>query len=191
MPAKNLKEINQTDVADLLGVSRARVSQIFKEVDCPIIKSGKKGKAVVVKSSQFFQWYIDRHLSKQLAKIRVDEDGIGTKEQEEKRLIAAKARKVEMELQILKEQLVPVMDVQILLDEVAINYVSGLEALPGRMANLIAGMNDPAEIKERIFGEVRRVRKSTAEKLTGFRAGGKNGEAVSENSGRPSSKNSK
>lgn len=189
MQANDYKEINQSQVASLIGLSRSRVSQIFEESGCPIVKSGKKGKAVSVNAPEFFKWYLGRHLSKELAKVSSDQEDIGSREEEEKRLVAARARKVELETQQLKGELVPITEIQVLLNEVAVIYGTGLESLSGRLANELAGIKKPAEIKERIHIETRRIRKATAGKLLGFRGGGNTGPEDGKDSGRTASKN--
>lgn len=185
-----ITEINQSELASLLGLSRARVSQICDEPECPINKSGIKGKGVRINLPKFIKWWLSRHLKKELAQVKNNSGEGGSKEEEEKRLIVARSRKLELETRILQGKLVPIEDVQMLLGEVANNYAAGLESLPGRLSNSIGGMTDPAEIKEKVFSEVRRVRNYTAQKLNGFRPSGTSGEEHGEDGGRAVTKDS-
>jgi len=65
-------------------------------------------------------------------------------------------------------RLVDIEAAKMLLNEVAAIYAAGLEAMPGRMAAELAGIESPGEVKDCLFAEIRRIRVSTAEKLRGF-----------------------
>lgn len=182
-------EITQADLARMLGYSRARIAQIIKEPGCPVVKSGKQGRKVRIDVPRFMAWWVQRALEKELAKVpRGDE--VGSLAEEEKKLVTWRARKVQAETRKLKGELVPVTEATDLLNELAVLYSSGLEAIPGRMANELSNIDNPAAIRSALFGEIRRVRKSVADKIRGFGAAHRGSDHVGEASGRPTTEDS-
>lgn len=79
------------------------------------------------------------------------------------RLAKAQAEKVEMENARRSGELVLVGVVSEILNGMAADIAGRLDALPGRVANELAGINQPAEIRARLLRETRGIRAGVAE----------------------------
>jgi len=160
-------------IAKLFNLTERRVQQLAKE---GIIPKAERNKYDLVGSVRGYVKYLqDRALGR--------DDGAYAEESdiklERKRLIKAQADKTESENQKLRGELVPFELVEDVLNEVAVLYGTGIDALPGRLANELAGIHDPAEVKVRLFDECRRIRITTANLLRRFAEDCERGEVVS------------
>ena len=63
--------------------------------------------------------------------------------------------------------LIPIDQFRSVTDTMASIYVQGLESLPGRLANLVAGESEPAVVRKILQDEVRRIRRGVAEAQLG------------------------
>ena len=139
-----------------------RVQQLAKD---GIIPKGERNKYDLVGSVRGYVKYLqERAVGRGDANYNEEADI----KLERKRLIKAQADKTESENQKLRGELVPFEQVEDVLNEVAVLFGSGVDALPGRLANELAGIHDPAEIKARLFDECRRIRIATADHLRRF-----------------------
>lgn len=168
-------------IAKLFNLTERRIQQLAKE---GIIPKAERGKYDLIGSVRNYVKYLqERALGR--------DDGSYTDEAdikiERKRLIKAQADKTESETQKLRGELIPFEWVEDVLNEVAVLYGSGVDALPGRLANELAGIHDPAEVKARLFDECRRIRIATADFLRRFAETVERGEVVSVDSGRTES----
>lgn len=149
-------------IAKLFNLTERRVQQLAKE---GVIPKGERGKYDLVGAVRGYVKYLqERALGRSDAAYN-DEADIKL---ERKRLIKAQADKTESENQKLRGELVPFELVEDVLNEVAVLYGTSVDALPGRLANELAGINDPAEVKSRLFDECRRIRIATADLLRRF-----------------------
>jgi phage terminase Nu1 subunit (DNA packaging protein) len=146
-------------LAKLFHLTERRVQQLAK---AGIIFKNAQGKYDLVSSVQGYVKYLqDRALGRSegaytdAADIKV----------ERKRLIKAQADRAETENQQQRGALVALSVVTAVFHALAILYASSIEALPGRLAHELAGLHDPAEIKQRLFTECREIRCSTADQL--------------------------
>lgn len=164
-------------LAKLFNLTERRIQQLAKN---GIILKAKHGQYELVGTVQGYIKYLqDRALG------RVDgsyQDSSDIK-LERKRLIKAQADKTESENKKLRQELVAFSLVQDVLNEVAVLYGSSMDALPGRLANELAGISDPAEIRAKLFDECRNVRVLTATHLRGFAETLRSSEDVSFDSG--------
>ena len=164
-------------LAKLFNLSERRVQQLAKD---GIIPKSERGQYELIGAVRSYVRYLqDRALG------RVDgnyQDNSDIK-LERKRLIKAQADKTEIENKKLRQELVAFSLVQDVLNEVAVLYGSSVDALPGRLANELAGISDPAEIRAKLFDECRNVRILTATHLRGFAETLRSSEDVSFDSG--------
>lgn len=159
-------------IAKLFNLTERRVQQLAKE---NIIPKAERGKYDLVGSVRGYVKYLqERALGRDDGAYK-DESDIKV---ERKRLIKAQADKTESETQKLRGELVPFELVEDVLNEVAVLYGTGVDALPGRLANELAGIHDPAEVKVRLFDECRRIRITTANLLRRFAEDFERGEIV-------------
>lgn len=81
------------------------------------------------------------------------------------RLRRAQADREELEIAERRGELIPAEEVKQAVLLAAGVYASQLDALPGRLANELAALNDPALILDRLRAECNRVRAATASAL--------------------------
>lgn len=149
-------------IAKLFNLTERRVQQLAKE---NIIPKTERGKYDLINSVRSYVKYLqDRAVGRGDGNYN-DETDIKL---ERKRLIKAQADKTESETKKLRGELISFDLVEDVLNEIAVLYGSSVDALPGRLANELSGIHDPAEIKSRLFDECRRIRISTAEHLRRF-----------------------
>lgn len=149
-------------IAKLFNLTERRVQQLAKE---GVIPKGERGKYDLIGAVRGYVKYLQERALGRSDGAYNDEADIKL---ERKRLIKAQADKTESENQKLRGELVPFELVEDVLNEVAVLYGTGVDALPGRLANELAGINDPAEVKSRLFDECRRIRIATADLLRRF-----------------------
>ena len=65
-------------------------------------------------------------------------------------------------------ELIPGDELQYVLRQIVRIFSSGMSGLPGRVASVVVGMTDPAEIRSAILKETRAVRSRTADRVTEF-----------------------
>jgi phage terminase Nu1 subunit (DNA packaging protein) len=81
------------------------------------------------------------------------------------RIQKARAQKFELENARRRGELALVADINVLLAEIATELVSRLEAVPGRLANELAGISDAGAIRQRLLEEVRAVRSALSDRM--------------------------
>lgn len=81
-------------------------------------------------------------------------------------LVAEQHRKLKLANDFREGQLLLASDVNAAADALAQAFRLQVEGLPGRMAADLAGVSDPAAVKERLLDECRRVLADTARHLT-------------------------
>jgi hypothetical protein len=91
--------------------------------------------------------------------------GSGNVNTENARLKKAQVEHKEFQVEIIKGDWIPRDEVRDLVTSIAVIYGSSLDALGGRQANELAGIDNPAEIRRQLFGECRQIREDTAGKL--------------------------
>ncbi len=87
------------------------------------------------------------------------------------RLLNAQADEKEIEVAIKKAEFLPIEIFQNTVNELVAICAMGLEAIPGRMANELAGISEPAEVQQQLLEEIRNIRGSLSESLSKFGKG--------------------
>lgn len=88
---------------------------------------------------------------------------------EAKRLLAiAQRQRIEQDIRARQRELVETEQVQAAFNHVLVMIAAQLDGLPGRLAGELAGIDDPAEIREVLFTETRRIRDAAAHRLESF-----------------------
>jgi phage terminase Nu1 subunit (DNA packaging protein) len=149
-------------LAKLFHLTERRVQQLAKE---GILVKSAQGKYDLVASVQGYVKYLQDRAMGRSDGSYADPSDIKL---ERKRLIKAQADNAECEYQVRRGELVSLDLVKHLLNEVAVLYGSSLDALPGRLAQELAGIPDPALIKNKLFDECRHIRNLTAGHLERF-----------------------
>ena len=158
--------LNQTELAEILDVSKATITMWAREYGMPVAVKGKRGQTNGYELAAIFRWYGSWQVDKVLAKGATNSDGqIIDGKQEEARLKKHQADKAEVEAQKAREEVLLIEDVKDILSEIAVTFGSQLDALGGRLANELAAIDEPAEIRQRLFAEGRRIREQTADAL--------------------------
>lgn len=138
-----LATLNASEFARLCGVAQSTVSDWMK-AGMPHEAAGRKGVPALIDIEQALPWVItSREPPAGSQRDRV------AKEQADK-LAIANARE--------QKHLVLAEHVSYVMTAMAADIAGRLDGLPGRMANELAGINDPAEIRSRLLDECRSVR---------------------------------
>ena len=64
--------------------------------------------------------------------------------------------------------LVPIDFVRHVMDSVSVMFCASIESVSGRLANDLASTDNPAEVRETLLGEMRRIRQSVAKGCAEF-----------------------
>ena len=121
--------------------------------------------------------------------LKFHQDGQGTDMATEKlKLVVAQRKQIEQRTRAEERELVPVGEAKAAFSAVIAMVAAQLDGLPGRMAGELAGLDDPAAIRETLFIETRRIRDAAAHRLESFNTdqagGGPDEAAPTEDSGR-------
>jgi hypothetical protein len=121
--------------------------------------------------------------------LKFHQDGEGTDMASEKlKLVVAQRKQIEQRTRAEERELVPVQEAQAAFSAVIAMVAAQLDGLPGRMAGELAGLDDPAAIRETLFVETRRIRDAAAHRLESFNTdqagGGPDETATAEDGGR-------
>ena len=152
--------VNKAQFALITGYSARTVTQWIKE-GMPAEGTGKKGSAVRIDTADAIEWLCKRRLEKNLPQQR----DIRSRDEEEVRLITARADKIESEDAILRRESCRVQDARQAMLGLGSVVVSEMGSLPGRLAHVMQETSDPAEAREQLDDECRRVRARIADRL--------------------------
>ena len=147
--------IGTQQVADLLGLSRERITQLVKK-GMPKQARGKFDAAECV------QWYIRFRLE------GVEKPASTDVNEARKKLYDAQVVKTELETSRIKRETIPADEHMIDMSQLGVMFSSGLDAIGGRLASQLAGMTDPAEISEHLTTETNAIRESVADAITAY-----------------------
>lgn len=152
--------VNKAEFARLTGYSARAVGQWIQE-GMPAEGSGKKGSAVRIDTAKAIEWMCRRRVERELP----DKKEVRSREEEELRLTSARANKIEAEDALLRRESCRVEDARQALFGVGSVVVSELGSLPGRLAHVMQETDDPADAREQLDDECRRVRARIADRL--------------------------
>jgi len=141
-------------IAEVLGISTRRVEQLVKK-GLPKHARGKFFLPAVV------QWYVKNRLEQ----ISGDSDDI---KDARRKLYDSQRERCDLETGRLRRELIDGSEVSIAMNEIGVIVSTMLDALGGRLAQDLAGINKPAEIQSRLFSETRAIRSDIADKLDAF-----------------------
>lgn len=157
------KIISRKELADLIGKSERWVSKLIED-GLPVAGGGGKGNPLQIDSQRAIEWLITQALRNEIGDD--DEDGPGGGAKSEDRLLKrARREKLQIEIDLARSRLVPVDGVVFFLNTIAAVYATQLDAVASRLASDLAVIDDPAEIRAKLFDEMRRIRASTADRL--------------------------
>lgn len=150
-------DVNFSDFKRFTGLSIRSIKD-YIESGMPVkSRTGQQGKAVVIDSCEAFQWLINHYGERK-----------GKKLTERERLAMNQADKVALENAQKRGELIPVEVLQEVLGAAFADHGAQLDGLAGRLANELAGINEPARIRLRLLEECRRIRSSLAGSLAGI-----------------------
>jgi hypothetical protein len=153
----------RADTIKLLGISQSHFHRLQSAgVFAPVVRGRYDLKEVI----------------KAWAKYHADGRSAGDAAEEKKLLTIAQRKRIELDMAERKRELIPLPDAQAAFNESMIIVASQLDALPGRAAGELAGMNDPAMIRAWLFEETRRIRNAAAQHLETFAADPTGGSAA-------------
>jgi hypothetical protein len=103
------------------------------------------------------------------AYLAFHQNGAGTSMADEKlKLVIAQRRQIEQRTASEERELVPLQEAQAAFSADMVMLAAQLDGLAGRMAGELAGLDDPAAVREALFIETRRIRHAAAERLETF-----------------------
>lgn len=146
--------VSQSQFAKFTGYSAPNITKLIKD-GLPVLEAGKSGRATKIDSGAAIQWLLERERQKGKPKHSDPRNAL----YEEQR------RKVWLENEATEHQLVKLEDVQILLNETMVGIASELEGLPGRKAGELAGITDPALVRQALRVEITNIRQAAADRF--------------------------
>ena len=144
--------LSQGQITELLRVSRPTLKR-YEEKGMPVISRGKYDGGSVV------AWYVN--FKKELDFMDRQEAG---EDNPERRLVVARAEKIERENAEAENKLLPREDVEAFATTSGVIVNNAFESLGARLCNQLAGMDDPAEIQSVLHSEARDTLGSITEK---------------------------
>jgi len=164
--------VGVNEVAQFCNISPRRVQQLVKE-GLPQVGRGKYLLAAAA------QWYIV-YLQKQLK-----EQGSGTSNKEVKdrrsRYLEIQAATAELDYRRKVGDLVDREQAGLVINEAMVIIASQMDGLGGRLAGELAGIMEPALIRQTLLNETRRIRAAAADRLSRLavvESGGRNSKAT-------------
>ncbi len=145
--------VPQKTVRELVGLSER---QFYRLVKAGVFKPVKKARYDLAQCIQTWGQY------------QADGQNAGDMATEKTLLIIAQRKKVELETEEKKKELVSFSQVRQTFMEAMTIVATQLDGLAGRVAGELAGVGDPAVIRNRLFEETRRIRSAAADKLKDY-----------------------
>lgn len=87
----------------------------------------------------------------------------------------ARAKKATIEADVAEQSVLPVVDVQIVLNETMVLIATQMDGLPGRLCSELAAMDNAAEIRIKLLDEMRKIRTAAASRLASMGTVGTSG----------------
>jgi hypothetical protein len=156
MMIKDLSSASRKAAIALLGVSESHFHRLTRAGVFSAKERGSYDLKQVVGS------WVQYHL---------DGKSAGDHATEKRLLTVAQRKKLELDMEERRRELVPLAEAQEAFNEAMVIVSSQLDGLPGRGAMELAGMNDPALVRAWLFEETRRIRDAAANRLEEFFSG--------------------
>ena len=153
------------EVCEYLGISKHTLTR-YRGLGLPTTGHGKYDLTAAI------AWYVQfrgKVISDRITGTKAA--GGGKNKSATERLAIAKADKAEQENAISNRELVSIHDVETLVGSMATITANNFEALGPRLAPILAGIDDPAEIQATIREETLLARKLIADKIRKFGIG--------------------
>ena len=170
--------VSHKELAAVLDVNQSTLTSWHRDQGMPIAIQGKRGAGYTYDTAAVFRWYGAWQVKKALANGHEKAGKVVDLKTEEARLKGFQADKAEIEALKARREVILVEDAKDTLNDIAVVYGSQIDALGGRLANELAAIDEPAEIRQKLFAEGRRIREATANALEALVAG--SGEYVGE-----------
>lgn len=154
--------VNKQSFADMIGKSPRWVSKLIED-GMPVAGGGGRGVAVAIDTESAINWLIKQEINKRFGDGEDAADGSAA--DEDRQLKRVRREKLQLEIDAAKRKVLPFDAVEAVMFRIASIYGTQLDTLASRNASELALINDPAEIRQFLFSECRRIRASTAEKL--------------------------
>lgn len=140
---------NKNEFAKIVGISARQVTN-WIAAGMPAEGTGKKGSPLRIDTAKAIAWLIAQADAKN-----------GSKQseltQERRRLVAAQARKAELQARQLEGELIRMEDAQIVVNEGFAAVAGQVRCLGSRLAGELANMTNPTEIRSRINSETDQI----------------------------------
>jgi hypothetical protein len=146
--------VNRKEFAEFVGYTPRHVGNWLDE-GMPCRRSGKKGDEVEIDSGDAIRWLLER---------RAGEDGQSATD----RLRVAQAEKAEFENRVRAGEFIPAELHDAVIGHVASEIAQQMAALPGRVAGVLSGINEPALVRARMIQECNGVRDAVANHMDGL-----------------------
>ncbi|MCL1124228.1 terminase small subunit [Shewanella surugensis] len=161
-------DVNRNGLADILEKSPKHVGDLITQ-GMPTSGGGGRGKAISINTKEAVDWLTEREVSKQIGDLQAENGPIeGTKDGEDLLLTMAKRRKADVDAKKAEEKVIDLEDLGQFMYAISSLYASELNGLGARLAPEVAGIDDPAQCKNRIDIECRRIRSATADRIYNF-----------------------
>lgn len=138
---------NRHEAAAVLGVSTGQVTALAEEGMDGVERDGRQGAQMAIDLTKAVPWYVRRQVERA-------EDRNSPSDQ----LRREQARKAARENAEAEKELIPVDAVGAALMRLATVMGAQLFGIPGRCASDLAGIKDPALVRDRLMDEFREVR---------------------------------
>lgn len=149
-----MSTVSQAEFAKIVGKSPQTISVWVKD-GLPVIPPKKRGLATKVDTAKAIDWLMQREFQR----------GRPSHDDPRSALYEEQRRKYWLENEATERQLVKLDDVQVVLNEAMVAVASELEGLPGRMAGELAGLTDPALVRQSLRVQTTNIRQAAADRL--------------------------
>jgi phage terminase Nu1 subunit (DNA packaging protein) len=163
----SLPTLSGPQLAALIGLSGRQVQRLAAE---GVLPRDGRGRYDPTKAVPAFVQY-----------LRDGREGSGSLVEEKLRLTVAQRREIEQKTRHRARELVEIDEVDRVFAAAMVTVGSQLDGLGGRLANELSALTDPAQVREVLFRETRRIRAAAAaqlEALAGAPASGEPAEAA-------------
>jgi phage terminase Nu1 subunit (DNA packaging protein) len=142
--------VTRQTLSECLNISTNRVSQLVRD-GMPRERRGKYDLA------QCVRWYLG-------FKLKSGPHSTANVNEARKKLYEAQVEKTELETSRIKRETIPADEHMIDMNQLAVMFTSGLDALTGRLSSVLPG--DQAANAELILKETNAIRESVADAIT-------------------------
>ncbi len=161
-------KVNMKQFSEFMKLNIRTVGRMIEE-GMPVDDASRgRGRAFVIDSGEAVRWWSDREHRKKVGTGQGGAPEPGTTEGEELLLLSAKRKKAEIEVKKAESSVIELEDVSQFLYSIATIYGNELNGLGARLAAEVVSEDDPAQCKNIIDIESRRVRAATADRIGSF-----------------------